>query len=542
MKNHLTLKKTQIDECRKIAKTVSRPVFDLIKSKSSWSIERSVLRLYGVNDAIMQNGLEYPLCNLLVDELKKLNLIDFGVSLFWGNARLQNEKLGPNELCKLILENPSKYLDASKFLDLAKIKKSLHKETLGAIDHLLKVRNDRHKLKTKLKDPANIKGRPLLYLIVATGNIHDDVEQAKSAARSGGDVIAVIRSTAQSLLDYVPHGATTEGFGGTYATQKNFQIMRKALDEVGSELGRYIRLVNYSSGLCMSEITALAALERLDFLLNDAMYGILFRDINMQRTLIDQHFSRLIISLSDIYINTGEDNYLTTADAFEYGHQVLASQFINECFALHAHMNKDRMGLGHAFEMDPKIKDVFQYELARALMTREIFPVHPLKYMPSTKHKSTDIFYSHLMDGVFNILGRMTKQGIQLLGMATEAIHTPYMMDRYLSVINATYMFNGIGDFLDEVSINKNSKINKYANKVMNDTSKLLKKMKSHGIYESIAQGDLAHVKRSFEGGKGFEGVFEKNKNYINLFSDILEKDLPKIKKQVQKNEKVKRN
>ena len=78
----------------------------------------------------------------------------------------------------------------------------------------------------------------------------------------------------------------------------------------------------------------------IDFLLNDAMYGILFRDINMKRTLVDQHFSRKIIALSRIVIHTGEDNYLTTADAVENGHQVLASQFINERFAENAGMTR----------------------------------------------------------------------------------------------------------------------------------------------------------------------------------------------------------
>ncbi len=133
--------------------------------------------------------------------------------------------------------------------------------------------------------------QPYLYVIVATGNIYEDVVQAQAAARQGADIIAVIRTTAQSLLDYVPYGPTTEGFGGTYATQENFKIMRKALDEVGEEVGRYIRLCNYSSGMCMPEIAAMGALERLDVLLNDAIYGILFRDINMQRTLVDQYMS-----------------------------------------------------------------------------------------------------------------------------------------------------------------------------------------------------------------------------------------------------------
>ena len=59
---------------------------------------------------------------------------------------------------------------------------------------------------------------PLKYVIVATGNIYDDAVQAKAAAHGGADIVAVIRATAQSLLDYVPHGATTEGYGGTFAT------------------------------------------------------------------------------------------------------------------------------------------------------------------------------------------------------------------------------------------------------------------------------------------------------------------------------------
>jgi beta-lysine 5,6-aminomutase alpha subunit len=46
------------------------------------------------------------------------------------------------------------------------------------------------------------------------------------------------------------------------------------------KLGRYLQQTNYSSGLCMPEIAYLGAVERLDMLLNDAMYGILFRDIN----------------------------------------------------------------------------------------------------------------------------------------------------------------------------------------------------------------------------------------------------------------------
>lgn len=184
--------------------------------------------------------------------------------------------------------------------------------------------------------------RPYLYVIVATGNIYEDVVQAQAAARQGADIIAVIRTTGQSLLDYVPYGATTEGFGGTFATQENFRIMRKALDEVGEEVGRYIRLCNYCSGLCMPEIAVMGALEGLDVMLNDALYGILFRDINMQRTLVDQYMSRVINGFAGVIINTGEDNYLTTADAVEEAHTVLASDLINEQLALLAGLPRSK--------------------------------------------------------------------------------------------------------------------------------------------------------------------------------------------------------
>ena len=119
-------------------------------------------------------------------------------------------------------------------------------------------------------------------------------------------------------------------------------------------------------------------------MLIDAIYGSLIRDINMQRTLVDQYFSRIINGFAGVIINTGEDNYLTTADAVEEAHTVLASQFLNEQFALMAGLPEEQQCLGHAFEISPDVENGFLYELAQAQMAREIFPKAPLKYMPPT--------------------------------------------------------------------------------------------------------------------------------------------------------------
>ena len=341
-------------------------------------------------------------------------------------------------------------------------------------------------------------------------------------ARQGADIIAVIRTTGQSLLDYVPYGATTEGFGGTFATQENFRIMRKALDEVGEEVGRYIRLCNYCSGLCMPEIAAMGALEGLDVMLNDALYGILFRDINMQRTLIDQYFSRIINGFAGVIINTGEDNYLTTADAYEEAHTVLASDFINEQLAFMAGLPSEQQGLGHAFEMDPMLENGFLYELAQAQMLREIFPNAPLKYMPPTKFMTGNIFRGHIQDALFNVIGQWTHQGLQLLGMPTEAIHTPFMSDRYLSIENAKYIFNNMKDIGEEVEFKDGGIIKGRAQKVLHDATKLLEAMESEGLFTALEKGIFANVKRPKNGGKGLDGVTLKGEHYFNPFVELM--------------------
>ncbi|MEZ7955131.1 MAG: lysine 5,6-aminomutase subunit alpha, partial [Bacteroidales bacterium] len=331
-----------------------------------------------------------PLPNILVDFIKERGVLSEGLLFFIGNAII-SEGLTPQEIAERVSAGK---LDITKLVISSKEKieavlKPVIEESIRKISERRERRE--HYLKTMGEGP-----RPYLYVIVATGNIYEDVVQAEAAARQGADIIAVIRTTGQSLLDYVPYGATTEGFGGTFATQENFRIMRSALDKTGEELGRYIRLCNYCSGLCMPEIEVMGAFEGLDVMLNDALYGILFRDINMQRTLVDQFFSRVLNGFAGVIINTGEDNYLTTADAFEEAHTVLASDLINEQLALIAGLPQKQMGLGHAFEMDPDLENGFIYELAQAQMTREIFPDAPLKYMPPTKFMTGNIFKGHI--------------------------------------------------------------------------------------------------------------------------------------------------
>ena len=513
MQSKLGLDFKKVERAKLLAKDIANEVQSFVESKTTVAVERTLCRLMGI-DGVDEN--QVPLPNVIVEELKQKGVLGEGVLFYLANAMV-NTGLSPQEVAERV---------ATGALDLTKIEVApqaeIDKVLQPVIDEsIAKIRARRQRRENYLNTIGE-GPKPYLYVIVATGNIYEDTVQAEAAARQGADIIAVIRTTGQSLLDYVPYGVTTEGFGGTYATQANFKIMREAMDRVGEELGRYIRVCNYCSGLCMPEIAIMGAFEGLDVMLNDALYGILFRDINMQRTLIDQYMSRIINGFAGVIINTGEDNYLTTADAVEAAHTVLASDLINEQLALLAGLPEEQMGLGHAFEMDPMLENGFLYELAQAQMAREIFPNAPLKYMPPTKFMTGNIFRGHLQDCLFNMIGIWTNQGLQLLGMPTEAIHTPFMSDRFLSIENAKYIFNNMKSIGDEMEFKEGGIVRRRAQEVLDKSIELLEQLTSEGLFNALEKGIFGDVKRSRVGGKGLDGVVEQGAHYMNPFINLM--------------------
>ena len=507
----LHLDQAQIDRARTSARRIARQVYDEMAQFTTTTVERATLRLLGV-DGVDENFV--PLPNRVVEHLQVQELLQYGAASLLAGA-MQEHGYTAQQVAQAVAQGT---LTLTRPKDEPAARQAAQAQARSRCEHIAGQRAHRdEKIKTLGEGKA-----PWLYLIVATGNIYEDVAQARAAAEQGADIIAVIRSTGQSLLDYVPFGATTEGFGGTYATQENFRLMRAALDEVGQKVGRYIRLTNYCSGLCMPEIAAMGAMERLDMMLNDSMYGIIFRDINMKRTFIDQFFSRMVNAYAGIIINTGEDNYLTTADAYDAAHTVLASQLINEQFAYISGLKPDQMGLGHAFEIHPDLENGFLWEVAHAQLVRQVFPDACLKYMPPTKHMTGNIFKGQVQDALFNIVSTVTQQNIHLLGMMTEAIHTPFIQDRFLAIQNAKYVFGTMKDLHSEIEFKRGGLIEQRAQAVLAETEAMLAEIETISLPTAIGKGMFAEISRTPTGGKGLDGVIAKADSYYNPFPELM--------------------
>ncbi|HET7015970.1 MAG TPA: lysine 5,6-aminomutase subunit alpha [Streptosporangiaceae bacterium] len=511
----LTIDPQTVAQARQLAAQAGQPIVEMARTHTTVSVERAVLRLAGLAGADAEN---MPLVNRVVDAVRQQTGLEQGVALPVWDALITG---GFSDLAALAeATSAGKVAFRIPKGDDAKQTRDLARQALaGGFAKIAANRAARERMITETAEPR----KPWMYLIVATGDIYEDIPQAQAAAREGADVVAVIRSTGQSLLDYVPEGATREGFAGTYATQENFRLMRAALDDVSRELGRYVRLTNYASGLCMPEIASLAGLERLDMMLNDSMYGIIFRDINPRRTLIDQRFSRQIHARAGIIINTGEDNYLTTADPVDGAHTVIVSQLLNEFFGKEAGLADGQLGLGHAFEIGPDVPDSFLLELAHAQLVRELFPDAPLKYMPPTKHMTGNIFAGYLLDAFFNLAAMMTEQEILLIGMMTEGIHTPFLSDRDLALENAHYVRHAAGRLGESFRPEPGGFIDRRAHQVLDEAVALLRKICSDGLLNAIADGTFGITKRPADGGRGLDGVIVKADGYFNPAGEILD-------------------
>ncbi len=518
----LVLDEAAVHDARTLAERVGRPIVDLAQQHTTVSVERATLRLAGITGADPDGT---PWVNRLLDAVRADVGLEHGAALPVWDALLRGEAEDLTTLAQKASAGSVRFR-LPEGRERIRARSAARKQVGAGLRQVDARRRERDRLVKKLGDPPS---KPWIYLIVATGDIYEDIPQAQAAAREGADVIAVIRSTGQSLLDYVPEGPTREGFAGTYATQENFRLMRAALDETSRELGRYVRLTNYASGLCMPEMAALAGLERLDMMLNDSMYGILFRDINPVRTFVDQRFSRQVHARAGIVINTGEDNYLTTADAMEAAHTVTVSQLLNEYFAKEAGLEDWQLGLGHAFEIDPAVPDSFRLELAHALLARQLFPEAPLKWMPPTRHMTGDVFRGYLLDAFFNLAGAMTGQGILLVGMMTEAVVTPWLSDRDLALQNVRYVLNAAGNLHEDFQPAPDGFIAQRANQVLREAVTLLETIAADSasahppLLAAIADGTFGLMRRPADGGRGLDGVAPKSDSYYNPATEQLE-------------------
>ena len=133
-----------------------------------------------------------------------------------------------------------------------------------------------------------------------------------------------------------------------------------------------------------------------------------------------------------------------------------------------------------------------------------------------------NIFKGHVQDALFNMVTIMTGQKLHLLGMLTEAVHTPLMSDRALSIENAKYIYNTMEDLGNDIVFKEDGIMQTRVKEVMEKACDLLEEIEKIGLFDTLERGLFADVKRPKDGGKGLSGVTEKANGYFNPFIDLM--------------------
>ena len=153
----------------------------LFDGYSTVAIERTVLRLMGIDGATKDGK---PLPNVVVDHLVRHSGINRGAAVWVVNAMLA-KNLNAQQVAEQVAQRKLKLteLPLAAPEKLLKVMQPITKNTLKRIKANRQLRDK----KFAEYGPRRV---PAIYVIVATGNIYEDVIQARAAAREGADIIA----------------------------------------------------------------------------------------------------------------------------------------------------------------------------------------------------------------------------------------------------------------------------------------------------------------------------------------------------------------
>ncbi|NLA96430.1 MAG: D-lysine 5,6-aminomutase subunit alpha, partial [Clostridiaceae bacterium] len=182
----------KVERAREAASVIAGQVTEHLASCTTVAVERAICRLFGIDGV---NSFDVPLANLVVDHLRSRGVLAQGAAYWLAQAALSTG-LTPTALAGAVASG-SLDLTAHEKHDAFACKLWSKERADKALSRIRSSRTARESLIAQYGE----RSAPWLYAIVATGNIYDDLIQARAAAGQGADGIAVIRTTGQSPLD-----------------------------------------------------------------------------------------------------------------------------------------------------------------------------------------------------------------------------------------------------------------------------------------------------------------------------------------------------
>ena len=360
---------------------------------------------------------------------------------------------------------------------------------------------------------------------IASGRFEDDIRRMRMVAWHGADHIMVIRTAGQSHFDGLIEG-TPEGIGGVPITRKQLRSTRRALDLIEEEVGRPINFHSYVSGVAGPEVAVLFAEEGINGAHQDPQYNILYRNINMYRSMVDAAVAKHIMSTTGMIQIDGAHNANATArEAWKVMPELMVQHAINCQYSMNAGFRPDQICLSTVPPTAPPAPCI-ALDLPYAVALRELFAGFRFRAQMNTKYMESctrEVTVTHVLN---LLISRLTSADIQSTITPDESRNVPWHFNNVHGVNTAKQAMVGMDDLLSFVKLDMDGPLGEKTRELKERACLFLEEIiESGGYFSAVSQGFFVDsgyypernedgIARDPQGGIGPNTILLRDKDY----------------------------
>ena len=369
--------------------------------------QRAILRLFGVHGLDREGR---PLAGEVVDRYLSPDprrLAD-GIALPFAMAAVEYD-LGAQELA---LEVAAGGVDLALEAELlaepdrrAVAEAEAERLARGALERIDANRTARRELLGVLGDAV----RPWVGTAIEEPSLVHALEEALDDIHAGVDLLRIDVPVGRELADRLadagmevepwrpglrrsPDGLDASDLPGIdvpAGSQRGIASLRRAVDEAAAERRSYVRLATAAPGLAAPEQAVVAAFERVDLVMADAVTEIVAARVDPDRALADHVFGHAILRRAGALVLVGPGPLVVApdletgmpSDAATRSGRALALQLVGVALARRDGLEPQRVLIGALPDWTVEEAAPAGLAAAEVAVRRELFPEHPLAFV-----------------------------------------------------------------------------------------------------------------------------------------------------------------
>ena len=367
---------------------------------------------------------------------------------------------------------------------------------------------------------------PVITTEIASGRFEDDVRRMRMAAWHGADHIMVIRTAGQSHIDSLMEG-TPQGIGGVPITRKQVRFQRKALDRIEEEVGRPINYHSYVSGVAGPEVAVMFAEEGVNGAHQDPQYNVLYRNINMIRSVVDACESKKIMAWAGMAQIDGAHNANATArEAWKVMPELIVQHAINALFSEKIGIPPSLVCLSTVPPTAPPAPCVFM-DLPYAVALRELLGKYRMRAQMNTKYMEASARENTVTQLMNMLLSKLTSADIQSTITPDEGRNVPWHIYNVEACDTAKQVFNGLDGLMDMIQLKDEGPLREKVREIKERACLFMEEIvEAGGYFKAVEQGFFVDsgcyperngdgIVRSINGGVGADSVYPRDEDYL---------------------------